>query len=63
MIFYIIYFFYCCGCENLIVEEDGFQYVIQAVDKMDKNHGIQDTDDTNRGKMYATNCKYWLVKT
>ena len=67
MIFYIIYFFCRRGHENLyemtqdtyklITENNGIQYVIQAVDEMDKNHGIQDTDDTNTGKMYATDSK------
>ena len=50
---------------QVIVENDGSEYVIQAVDEMDKNHGIEDTELSNRGRMYATNghfhLKYFLI--
>ena len=69
MIFYIIYYFCRRGCENLYemkidtfqiyIEPDGTEYVYQAVDEMDKNHGIQDTDNTNNERMYATNGTYF----
>ena len=65
IIFYIIYFFCRRGRENLydmkkntfqvVVDPDGTEYVIQAIDEMDKNHGIEDTDNSNKGRMYATN--------
>ena len=64
MIFYIIYFFCRRGRENLynmtrdtfklVVEPDGVEYFIQNIDEMDKNHGADDKDKTNEGKMYAT---------
>ena len=38
----------------MVVENDGTKYVVQAADKMDKNHGIEDTELSNRGRMYAT---------
>ena len=68
IIFYIIYFFCRRGRENLydmqkntyqvVVEPDGTEYVVQAVDEMDKNHGIEDTEFSNRGRMYATNGQF-----
>ena len=36
------------------VEADGTEFVYQAIDEMDKNHGIEDTENTNKGHMYAT---------
>ena len=67
IIFYIIYYFCRCGRENLydmkvdsfkvFVEHDGTEYVYQAIDEMDKNHGIEDSETTNNGRMYATNGK------
>ena len=42
-------------------EGDGTEYVIQAVDEMDKNYGVEDTDFTNRGRMYATNGEFSCV--
>ena len=63
LLFYIVYFFCCRGRKNLyemkantfdiMVNYNGSQYVYQNVDEMDKNHGIQDTEKTNDGKMYA----------
>ena len=68
MIFYIIYFFCHRGRENvnamtkntfrLITESDGTQCVIQESDKIDKNHGFDDTNKTKEGRMYATGHKY-----
>ena len=59
----VIYFFSCRGRENLCnmslnqfqigVDPDGRKFVFQAIDEHDKNHGIEDTDPTNQGKMYA----------
>ena len=53
VIFNIIYYFCQRGWENLyemklntfqiVTEPDGTQYLVQAVDEMDKNHGIADT--------------------
>ena len=67
LIFYIVYFFCWRGRENLyqmkqntfqiIVQPDGVEYVVQHVDEMDKNHGPDDTNMTNEGRMYATNGK------
>ena len=45
---------------KLITEADGTQYFIQHINEMDKNHTADDTEMTNRGKMYATNGKYNL---
>ena len=69
IIFYVIYFFCRRGHENLhlmtkdtfkvIVQHDGTEYVMQNIDELDKNHGPDDVELTNRGKMYATNGK-WL---
>lgn len=33
-------------------DPDGRQYVYQAVDEMDKNHGLKDTLPANDGRMY-----------
>ena len=40
---------------------DGTEFVYQAVDEMDKNHGPQDTTRTNDGRMYADPCKKTLI--
>ena len=63
MLFYIIYFFCHRGRENLypmtqstfrlVTEFDGTQYVMQDIDKADKNHGPDDTEETNQGRMYG----------
>ena len=47
---------------KIFVEPDGTEYVYQAIDEMDKNHGIQDTENTNNGRMYSTNSKYLSQK-
>ena len=62
MIFYIIYFFCHCGRENLYnmqpdqfeigTDPDGRQYIFQAIDELDKNHGINSTDQANQGRVY-----------
>ena len=64
VIFNIIYYFCRRGRENLyemklntfeiVTEPDGTQYLIQAVDEMDKNHGIADTKKNKEGRMYST---------
>ena len=61
--FFIMYFFCRRGIENLyemtkdhfklVTEYDGTQYVMQNIDEKDKNHGAQDTELANQGKMYA----------
>ena len=71
LIFYVIYFFCRRGRENLytmtrdtfeiIIEPDGTEYVIQKSDEIDKNHGIEDTEKTKQGRMYATKCKYPFI--
>ena len=63
MLFYIIYYFCRRGWENLyemqqdtfkiVIEPDGTEYVVQAIDEADKNHGPQDSDPTNKGRMYG----------
>ena len=67
MIFYIIYYFCRHGRENLyvmtkntfqLIIENGTEYVIQKTDEMDKNHGIDDSDKSNRGRMYAAGSKH-----
>ena len=62
VVFYIMYFFCKRGQENLyvmkknlfevVIETDGSEYVRQAVDEKDKNHGINDTEMANQAKMY-----------
>ena len=64
MIFYIIYFFCHQGRENLYemmqttfqlhTNPDGTQYVFQALDKIDKNYGVDDINMVYEGKMYPT---------
>ena len=64
MIFYIIYFFCWRGRENLyemqqdtytvITNPDGSQLVVQNIDEIDKNHGPEDSTETNQGRMYPT---------
>ena len=41
----------------MVVEPDGTQYYIQVLNEMDKNHGIEDDEKNNEGRMYATNGK------
>ena len=63
MIFYIIYYFCHRGRENLyqmtkdtfklVVEPDGTECLIQEIDEMDKNHGVDDYNKSNEGKMYC----------
>ena len=63
LVFYIIYYFCCRGRENLyemtkdmfelVTEHDGTQYLKQAIDEADKNHGPQDSEMTNKGRMYG----------
>ena len=53
-----------CMKENtyqVIIEDDETEYVIQTVDEMDKNHGVEDTEFTNRERMYATNDQFSCV--
>ena len=67
MLFYIVYYFCQRGHENLyemtkdtfqlIVENGGTEYLIQAIDKADKNHRPQDTSATNQGRMYGNSGK------
>ena len=64
IIFYIIYYFCRRGRENLysmtketfkiVVEPDGTEYIMQNIDELDKNHGIEDSDRTNDGRIYPT---------
>ena len=66
--FYLMYFFCRRGQENLydltkdhfkvITEPDGTQYVIQSIDEKDKNHGVNETQLANQGKMYADESEY-----
>ena len=68
LLFYIVYFFCRCGRENLydmkvntfwvVVETDGSEYVIQNIDEADKNHGPDDSNPTNEGRMYGDPCKF-----
>ena len=63
MIFYIIYFFCRRGRENLyeitkqtfklVVDPDGTEYLVQDQDEMDKNHGPDDYDKSNDGRIYG----------
>ena len=65
IIFFIIYYFCRRGRENLYMmtqntfevraEPDGKEYIFQAIDEIDKNHGPEDVTQTNQGKIYATN--------
>ena len=40
---------------KLVCEPDGTEYYMQDIDEMDKNHGADDPNKTNQGRMYATN--------
>ena len=61
--FFIMFFFCRRGQENLydmtsdhfklIVQEDGNEFAIQNMDEKDKNHGVNETEIANQGKMYA----------
>ena len=71
VIFYIIYFFCRRDWKNLyqmkkntfklVIEPDGTEYLIQDIDKLDKNHGPDDTEKTNDGRMYTNNCKFYYI--
>ena len=71
VLFFIIYYFFHRGGENLynmekdwfklVVDPDGSMYVIQEKDEKDKNHGIQDTTKANDGKMYAIPGNYICI--
>ena len=62
VIFFIIYFFCWQGRENLyemkidtfklFTKPDGTQYVYQAIDKVDKNHGPDDATPSNDGRIH-----------
>lgn len=68
VLFNIIYFFCRRGRQNiyqftqdmfqLSADPDGTEYVYQAVDELDKNHGIDNTNPANEGRMYATPGQY-----
>ena len=42
---------------KIVCQPDGVRYVIQNIDEKDKNHGINDTDMANQGKMYEDTSK------
>ena len=43
---------------KVIVEPDGTEYLIQNVDELDKNHGADDPNKTNEGRIYAKAGEY-----
>ena len=43
---------------KLVVEPDGTEYVVQNIDEADKNHGPDDSNPTNDGRMYGDPCKF-----
>ena len=61
--FFLMYFFCRRGQENIyemtkdhfkiVVEPKGDEYVVQAVDEKDKNHGVKDTELNNQARMYG----------
>ena len=65
IIFFIVYFFCRRGRENLYMmtqdtfevqaDHDGKEFIFQAIDEVDKNHGPEDVTKTNQAKIYATN--------
>ena len=67
LLFYIIYYFCRRGRENLytmtkdtfklMVEPDGTEYLVQHIDEVDKNHGPDDYNATNEGRMYGNSGK------
>ena len=67
LLFYVIYYFCHRGRENLyemtketfklFVEYDSTEYVYQDQDETDKNHGPDDTNATNEGRMYGNTGK------
>ena len=60
--FYIMYFFCRRGQENLytmtkdhfevVVDYSGKRFIVRAIDEKDKNHGINDTEIANQGRIY-----------
>lgn len=67
-LFYIVMYMCRRGRENLrpmTVEtfkvatdpEDNRQYIYQAIDEADKNHGPKDTSNSNDGRIYEVPCK------
>ena len=72
VIFNIIYYFCRRGRENLysmmqttfkvVVEPDGTEYMIQACDELDKNHGIENTTKNKQGRIYAKPGNYKEIK-
>ena len=37
------------------------EYIVQSIDELDKNHGINDTKPTNEGRMYADPGKNYSI--
>ena len=42
-------------------DTDGTRYVVQVKDELDKNHGTEDPDQANQGRMYENPRKFNLV--
>lgn len=70
-IFYIIYWFCRRGRENLYemttstfeigTEADGKQFVFQAIDEQDKNHGLDNPLPAKQGRMYEQPGSYFHI--
>lgn len=69
VLFYILMYMCRRGRENLrpmtvdtfkvaTDAEDNRQYIYQAIDEADKNHGAQDTSKSNDGRIYEVPSKY-----
>ena len=65
LIFYIIYYFCRRGRENLYTmtkdtfdistdPSSGRRFVFQAIDELDKNHGVDSMSEANQARMYET---------
>ena len=63
VIFYILFYMYVHGCENLCSmkqftfdiatdPQDNRKYIYQALDEYDKNHNEQDTEIAKEGRIY-----------
>ena len=71
VIFNIIYYLCRRGQENLydmtknwfkvITEHDGQKYLIKEIDELDKNHGEDDPNIANQGKMYDVEGKKTFI--
>lgn len=71
VLFNIIYYFCRRGRQNIYeftqdmfeigTDPDGTQYIFQAIDEMDKNHGTEETLPANDGRIYEQRGKQKIL--